>query len=141
MLSVTKCWFLVLLWDGVGMERIVFFFPFLLFGSNCFQHCSWHIGNEYYTFVLGSRCTSETFWLILWWVTLCFLLFLFFIFFPLWSTFSIVWSSNRTLELYHKFHQWTWRVSNEKFVWCHNLRLWWLMPQQRRWMILVIMSK
>lgn len=62
-------------------------------------------------------------------------------FFFLGSTFSIVWSSNKTLELYHKFNRWTWKVSNEKCAWCQNLQLRWLMPQQRRWMVLVIISK
>lgn len=66
-----------------------------------------------------------------------FLLFFFF----LWSTFSIVCYSNKPLQLYHKFNRWTWRASNEKCAWCHNLQLWWLMPQQRRWMVLVKISK
>lgn len=64
-----------------------FFFPFLLFGSKCFQHCCCHIGKEYYAFVLGSRCTSETFLLFFFkrdYIMLSsFHFFFFFFFFPL----------------------------------------------------------
>lgn len=132
---MTKCWFLVFLWDRVEMERIVFFFPFLLFGSICFQHCWCHIGSEDYAFVLGGRRTSETF-LLIYIVMLHYVLF-----FLLWSPYSVVWPSNKKSQSYHKFNWWPWRISNEKFVRCHSLWLWWLMPQQRSWMILVIISK